>query len=189
MTRVRDIATRSGLVQVLPSSVSVSAGTASVAANGAVSFTSASNIALNDIFSSSFVNYRMMFNGVAAGNVGTSFVYRTSAGDYTTANYTWQRIYAYGSTITSQRVSSQANGLLPDFGADWSAFTADFFNPNVANVYTTCLSQGMYLPSAASPELDHNYIVAANSAQMTGIKFTAATTFTGTVRVYGYNNG
>jgi hypothetical protein len=190
MTRVRDIATRSGLVQVIPTAVTVSSGSASVAANGAVTATAAVNLALDGVFTSSFTNYRLLFNGFSSANVGCGFVYRTPSGDFTSSLYSSQRLYSYSTTTLSTRGGSLANGLLADKGQDWGSEITDFFNPNTLNVYPTHITQGLYLSTAQAPEADFFTGACATGTQMTGIKFLASgAALTGSFRIYGYNNG
>lgn len=190
MTRVRDIATRSGLVQVIPTAVTVSSGSASVAANGAVTATAAINLALDGVFTSSYTNYRLLFNGVSSANVSCTFVYRTSSGDFTSSLYSSQRLYSYSTTTQSVRGGSLASGVLPDKGQDWSSAITDFFNPNALNVYPIHVSYGLYLSTAQAPEADFFTGACATGTQMTGIKFLAGgAALTGSFRFYGYNNG
>lgn len=190
MTRVRDIATRSGLIQVIPTAVTVSSGSASVAANGAVTATAAINLALDGVFTSSFTNYRLLFNGFSSANVSCTFVYRTSSGDFTSSLYNSQRLYSYSTTTQSVRGGSLTSGVLPDMGQDWGSAITDFFNPNVLNVYPTHVSYGLYLSTAQAPEADFFTGACATGTQMTGIKFLAGgAALTGSFRIYGYNNG
>jgi hypothetical protein len=192
MTRARDLASRGGLTQIIPTSVTVSSGTASVAANGAITFSTAQNLTLDGIFSSSYRNYRLLFSGVASSNVSMNFVYRyLSSGtptDFGSLYYT-QKLYSGGSTTTSVRVSNAANGTLPDVGVDQSVHSTDFYTPNISGQYACHTSQGTYVPSVGGIEYDNFGGLCATATQMTGIKFSGAMNYTGIIHVYGYNNG
>jgi hypothetical protein len=52
---------RQGLVSIVPTSVAVGSGSASVGANGAVTFTGVSSISLNSCFTSQFNSYKIVF--------------------------------------------------------------------------------------------------------------------------------
>jgi hypothetical protein len=54
-----------GLVQIVPSSVTVASGSGSANGNGAVEFSGCSSISLNGIFSSSYDNYRILISASA----------------------------------------------------------------------------------------------------------------------------
>ena len=49
-----------GLTLLTPASIANTGGTASIGANGTVSFTSASAISLNDVFSATYTNYQIV---------------------------------------------------------------------------------------------------------------------------------
>ena len=184
---------RQGLVSVLPSSVFVSAGSASVAANGAITFSGAQNLTLDGIFSSLYRNYRLLFVGAASSNVSMNFVYRYllsgTATDFTNSVYYTQKMYSGGSTTTSVRVSAAANGTLPDVGVDQSVSSNDIYTPHISGAYTAHTSQGIYIPSVGGIEYDNFGGICAAGNQMTGIKFSGSVTYTGTIHVYGYGNG
>jgi hypothetical protein len=77
-----------GLNQIIPTSVAVGGGSASIGANGMVTTTSATtNISINGVFSSTYTNYKIVF----ALEPGTSYTsldmrLRASGTDDTTAN-------------------------------------------------------------------------------------------------------
>jgi hypothetical protein len=193
MTRARDVSTRGGLTVVIPTSVTVSAGSASVAANGAITFSTAANLTLDGIFSSSYRHYRLLFSGLSSSNVSMNFVYRYllsgTPTDYTSSHYYTQKLYSGSTTTTSVRVSAAANGTLPDVGVDQSVSSTDFYTPNISGQYACHTSQGTYVPSVGGIEYDNFGGLCATATQMTGIKFSGAMTYTGTIHVYGYNNG
>lgn len=60
----------SGLVPVVPSSVAVGSGSGSVGTNGFVSFSGATSIRLNGIFTSGYMNYRIVVSGLTSGSAG-----------------------------------------------------------------------------------------------------------------------
>jgi hypothetical protein len=99
-----------GLILMTPSSVSTTGGSASIASNGIVSFTSASAISLINTFTSSYNHYRIVINNIignAAGNINMRL--RNSSGDITGTDYFRQYISAAGTSVAAARASSQTS--------------------------------------------------------------------------------
>lgn len=100
---------KSGLVPIVPTSVTVGSGAASIAANGIVSVTTAASyLSVNGVFSSAYKNYRIKLMG--ASSVNDNYILmrlRSGSTDDTTNYYSggWQ---AYSNGVTSNW--SVANG-------------------------------------------------------------------------------
>jgi hypothetical protein len=76
-----------GLNQIIPSSVSVGSGTASVGANGKITLTSVgTNISINGVFSSTYTNYHIVYDLISASShTALNMRLRASGTDNTTA--------------------------------------------------------------------------------------------------------
>jgi hypothetical protein len=68
-----------GLVPIVPTSVSVGSGSASVNAAGLATFTGATHVTLNGVFSSAYAGYKIMFGTTANSATGTA-TYRFAQG-------------------------------------------------------------------------------------------------------------
>jgi microcystin-dependent protein len=80
--------TGSGLVPIIPSSVVVNAGSASVSANGVITFANATTISVNNCFTSAFSNYRILFDNNSATNYSDGSLQLRSGGtNLTTTTY------------------------------------------------------------------------------------------------------
>ena len=90
-----------GLVPVVPSSVVVGSGSASSGTTGLVTFTGASSVSLNSVFTSGYSNYRVLVK-VTYSNVQQAILLRlrTSGADKT-ANYYWGGSIGYVTGTTS----------------------------------------------------------------------------------------
>jgi len=129
---------KNGFILLKPTSVNVtgSSPTATINANGSVSFTNASNISLNGVFSSDYHNYRVLFSGKWSVNNGSGTWYmRLRSGgvtDATASSYNTQYLYVYSSGISSSRgASSQAGSITFE---SYNRFTniLDFYAPFIA---------------------------------------------------------
>lgn len=92
-----------GLIPVKPVSVAVAGGTAAVNTLGVVTFTNATSISLNNVFSSSYENYRIIINvDTPSATSALAARLRASGTDDTGANYLRSRfvIRANNSTAT-----------------------------------------------------------------------------------------
>ena len=174
----------SGLVPIVPSSISVSGGTATVASDGTVSFTSCTGINVNGIFSSTFKNYVMVCESETTGSACDIYGQLvTSGGTALSSGYVGGRIGVSntGSTASNWQGASGVIILSRSNGANGFAFTANIYNPFVAKqkkITTNFLEistvgvQGYTNPSTTS---------------YTNISFYAngTTMNTGTVKFYG----
>ena len=80
--------TGSGLVPIIPSSVVVNAGSASVSANGVITFANATTISVNNCFTSAFSDYRILFDNDSATNYSDGSLQLRSGGtNLTTTTY------------------------------------------------------------------------------------------------------
>lgn len=149
------------------------------------SFSAVSSVSLNNVFSATYANYRVILN---VPSVSTSsqlrLRYRLSGTD-TTTNYRWTRVEA--STQPSGPGNEQGNSdLFVDLTFMETAGSAviDIIGPQLAQ-RTFCSYQsarlGTYLYTVGGVG------VQTDSTQFDGLTiYRASGTFTGTVRVYGY---
>jgi hypothetical protein len=194
MTRSRQTAdwgSRAGLAKIVPSSVAVGSGTGSASALGTVTFSGCSSVSLNDVFSSTYTNYRIAINLTSAAASQVLMRMRVSGADNTTSNYT-AALYYLRSNI------SQANGAGFTGPANSFAIATDgnvtsyesiieIFEPFETQV-TKATQLGFY--SGYSPRQDYGIfggIVFDGTTSFTGFTLLSNSTITGTVSVYGYN--
>lgn len=178
-----------GLNKVIPTSVSVGSGSGSVDANGAVTFSGVSSLSLNGCFSSTYENYRIVVNLTSTDNNEFRWRGRTSGSDNTNANYVFQILEAYVSSVGASRTSGATYGYAGYLDASGTAsYILDFFSPQTTRA--TGMSSTVLRNYAASSPV----IMFINNGFTSTTSFDSVTlypgsgTITGTVRVYGYKN-
>ena len=95
-------AVSSGLVPIVPTSVAVGSGTGSASATGQVTFSLASSVSLNGVFSSTYQNYMVVMN-ISARSTSNYIQLRWRVGgtDNTTAEYDSQALRAITTTVSA----------------------------------------------------------------------------------------
>ena len=182
--------TTAGLTLLTPSTIANTSGTASIGTNGTVSFSAASTVSLNNVFNSTYTNYKVIFNLSlsAATYIGTRF--RVSGSDNSSSQYVYS-----GPALTSGNGVENAwsNGLTTSFlemvrvSVDTTGGTFDFQDPfETKNTLVTGLS--IWNRSSTLINSLSYFGVLKNSTSYDGFTFFPNTgTMTGTVSVYGYN--
>lgn len=173
---------------IIPTSV---AGTGvTLSAGGAVTFTGATTVSLNGVFTGQFDNYRVTWNSpTRSAAVSTGFRLRGAGTDLTSATYDYVKGLDSGTTRSISSSSSNPNFPI-DHGAaagEASNGVMDIFSPALT-ASTTGTIQASILASSACYSTQISF---ANETTASYDGFTllvSSGTFSGTVRVYGYNN-
>jgi hypothetical protein len=190
MTRSRQTAdwgSRAGLAKIVPSSVAVGSGTGSASTTGTVTFSGASSVSLNNVFSSTYDNYQIVIETTASAGAYLNFRLRVGGVDASGSNYDW------GFAMTSNLGSAfQLAGS--------SATSANICRPSATNrsmtSFTIC-NPAIARPTVLSGTVSYNDgatvgigggMGAAHSLSTAYDGFTIihSGTVTGTVSVYGY---
>jgi hypothetical protein len=171
-----------GLRLITPTSVT--GGT--IGSTGAVTFTTASSVALNGVFSSAYDNYRIVISGNMAGTALIQFRFRTGTTDDTGSNYSYAEFVSDGSASYPATATAQNIGRFAGFVAVRSAATVDVFSPFETKT-TGLITVGVR--SFTNPNQYNFYSGVNTTTSYDGINLIAQSgTMTGTVRVYGYKN-
>lgn len=177
--------TSPGLRLITPTSIAATGGSGSISANGTVSFTSASAISLNDVFSATYKNYLFLIRTTASAD-NIKIRMRVSATDDTSANYhnlglrittTVDRVASYAQTSYRIGEASTGKGAIQAviYGPFLAAVTQ--FNGLITNGFQSPMENGFHCGT-------HN--VATSYTGCTLIPESG--TMTGTVSVYGYKD-
>ena len=159
-------------------------------------FSSSAAVNLNDVFSSTYQNYRIIVNwdSHASSAAAVSLRLRVSGSDNTSANYRWSYLYfqSSGSGVTTDQNNSDTKidiGNVSTGAAGDSATIIDIFNPQTT-AYTT--AQWNFVRQHPDPFVQTRF---GNGAFGATTSFTGctlltndSTNMTGKVRVYGYSN-
>jgi hypothetical protein len=181
-----------GLVPIVPSSIVLGSGTGSVAVNGSVTFTGASTLSLNDVFSANYLNYRIniVMNQASSANTNIQGRLRVSGSDAATSYYEGGILQSGGSLAG---VNNLNQGIW-NLGRTHSA--AD---PNAH----ASISVKIFQPFLAKPTTSYTESTAWTNTETVSFRFSgfhtgltsytgltlisATGTFGGVVKVYGYN--
>lgn len=154
---------------------------------GNISFSAASSISVNGVFSSLYDNYKLIFRTLSTTNTELNMRLRSSGTDAIT-NYIWQYVYA-GITSIATAGSTATYGQIAYIGS---------FNNNISemilsgpalasNTSYVCLTA--YMNSASSVRQENWYGVHTTATAYDGATFyNNPGTMTGTLRIYGMRN-
>jgi hypothetical protein len=177
-----------GLTLLTPTSIANTGGTASIGTNGTVSFSSASAISLNDVFSTTYTHYKVVFYLVNSGFAGLQLRYRVSGSDYSGADYFTSKIYISDSfNPTKAKESSQTSSNIGPLWGGHNSYSYDIFNPFI----TTRTQIVGTLNSLVDFSTWETHLIGGllnTATSYTGFTiYPSSGNFTGSISVYGYN--
>jgi hypothetical protein len=173
-----------GMVLMNPTSIAYSGTSATLGANGQVTFSAVTSLSLNGVFTADFDNYVISISStVATGDVGLRMRLRLSGTDATT-NYVRQYLSVDGSSINAGRETSQSEAGL---GAVRTSFT----NGQTVMIYGSSLAQATAFRSIDVDGISSAYIQEWAGTHSTATAYDGVTLFptssniTGALQVYG----
>jgi hypothetical protein len=178
-----------GLVKITPTSIANSGGSASISSTGTVSFTSASAISLNNCFTSTFNNYRVLFEGAitSGGANNLNLRFRAGGSDKTAAGYhgsAYRFPYTGGVSFLHQTTS----GTTAPFGQVNVERSSYFFDVQGVNGSERAHFHGVGYHRDSSGPLIFSQAYLVNENQDGFTIYPSSVSMTGTIRVYGYRN-
>jgi hypothetical protein len=147
------------------------------------SFTAASAVNVNNCFTSTYQNYRIVVSGRPSTTNNVQFRWRVSGTDVTASNYAYIR---NGSRTTGANACDIGKWDMPDAGNTTLGNSVDVYRP-LDNKYPSFAGIGFSGESFVTFETIAAQYRAAISPDGFTI-FASTGTFTGTLRVYGYRN-
>jgi hypothetical protein len=150
--------------------------------------TAASSVSINNCFSATYDNYRIIFAGAGPNNTAFRLRWRASGSDNSTASsYTSQYLQAESTSVSAALLTDSYSRISNGDDSETVVFSADVASPFLAKP-TSFVSFGNYpLDGPARVWLEtgrHN-----QSTSYDGFTFYVASgTITGNIRVYGYRN-
>ena len=180
-----------GLAIATPTSIANSGGSASLS-GGQITFTAVNSLSLNGVFTSTFQNYRILLRptAVSGTDVIISFRLRTAGTDSATS-YGVQKTESTSGSTTSSGAAATSGRLLfttTTYG-NYAATNPDIYGPQLA-IPTLYNYMSTYLDSSGNKYVEMLGGSHHVSTSYDGITLLISSgTMTGTLRVYGYNNG
>jgi hypothetical protein len=179
-----------GLIKIVPSSVVVGSGTGSSNSLGTVTFSGASSVSLNGIFTSTYKNYRLVFNLDTASTSATITArMRASGTDNSGAIYAQMTTGFTDTNAASNRAQSSATSWTMETvtNQNFFRFSIDTFSPQVATY--TIITGGLIADNGVTYVGKSLGLLHQANTAYDGITFImSAGTFGGTILVYGYKD-
>lgn len=193
MTRARDVSSRGGLTQVVPASITVGGGSGSVSANGTINCSAITSVRINNAFSATYTNYRIALTCTASTASNSWTLMRLSANnvDHSGGEYYGSNTLFTGSTTfynattggTAGRVGLTHTGQLTSY-----EHVIEAMSPFRA-VNSSVTSTG-YWNNGSNDGAHYGVFLHNVGLSYDGFSIIPSNgTFTGQIRVYGYNNG
>lgn len=176
----------SGMILMRPTSIVVAGvgATASIGVNGSVTFTSATSLSLNGVFTSAYDNYMVVMRSNTSTTSNYQVRLRVSGTDNSTASsYTYQYIQASSTTVVAGRTTTNFGYINAGANTQRDGTTVYFYGPNLAQP-TAFRSVTMYDANSAvifDMANTHNQSTAYDGFTL----FTDIGTATGLISVYG----
>jgi hypothetical protein len=149
-------------------------------------FSAVSSVSLPDnTFTTTYDNYRMMFQGVASTNNDLNIRMRAAGVDASGANYNAQFVLGNGTSVSAARSANATSGRLFEILVANCIASIDIYNPALAVATSMFTSMGARPNSSIAIKIEttgHTLETAYDS--MTFIPTSG--TITGSVQVYGY---
>lgn len=176
---------RDGYEICVPTSVDkTGAGSsATINANGSVTFSTCETLSLNGVFSSTYDNYMIVARHSTTADYAWRIRFRAGTDNSTTNSYVFQYVFAYGTTIEGARTTTNYGQMSARGNTLRAGFVAQVYGPYLAQPtsYRTSNGDDYQNSSCFSIAGTHN-----QSASYDGITFIAsAGSFTGLICVYG----
>ena len=187
-----------GLKNVVPTSVVIGSGSATTNSNGLVTFSGATSVSLNGVFTGTYRNYKIVAKYRNSTNSNTTAIQlrmRASGTDYTSGDWVFG-----GSNTTTTSAGSVSIGTWGAWGGNLCHF--GYFTPNYSEASMEILEPNIATPTgilsntaALNTATNAHYSISFNggfnsNAVADGFTFFSANTdaITGTVQVFGYTN-
>jgi hypothetical protein len=178
-----------GLNQIVPTSVAVGSGTATVGANGMVTFTTVgTNLSINGCFNSTYTNYQIVIDADHTEEYSFFGVrMRASGTDNTTgSSYVWQSLRVSNNSLSGTRLTGTVwTDAMALAGAGTNGVQMSFFRPFEADTTGMSIFGENFSLSGAYVWNGNGYHTQNTSYDGFSITIGAGT-ITGKLRIYGW---
>lgn len=173
-----------GWVLLTPLSTDNTAGTATINANGSVTFSAIESLSLNGVFTADFMNYVVVIrHTISPSNQTVSYRLRASGSDATGSNYETQQLAGDAGVLSAARTT----GTSAFFSSSSTNLSGDVINFHKPALATETFFRNYGGSGVANGTMRDNAVIHSLSTAYDGFTFFPPATFTlsGLVRVYG----
>ena len=149
-------------------------------------FSDVSSVALNNVFSSKYDNYRLMLRASSDGNKNVQYQLRVGGFDNEESTYRQQRFGANNGTILTNQMNTSTPAF-GDLGNGISIVVCEISGPFLPQT-TSLVSSGNYNTDSIVHAMNY-YGSHETAASFDGIKMFISTSMSGSVSIYGYSKG
>lgn len=154
-------------------------------------FSAVASISFNDVFSATFLNYKIISNAKGTTGMGLNFRLRVGGVDNSSSNYRLQEITADNTSISGSRstgLTSWPNGLGIKQATERNLCILEVANPFEIE-FTAARNLNIFATSGNIEMRDFSFGINVTTS-FTGFTAIASTsTMTGSISVYGYSKG
>jgi hypothetical protein len=179
-----------GLVPVRPTTATIASGTGSANSMGVVSFTGATSVSLDGVFTSKYANYFIMWNLITTADSVPRVRLRASGVD-TTSGYTAGRLYQIDGSVGGQNNGTGGDWGLTPTGVQKFEGNMTLYKPNEAANTHGHHSSFMMSSNSSGTQIaqQHGTQGFFSATQFDGFTiYGSAGTASGTIQVFGYND-
>jgi hypothetical protein len=153
---------------------------------GSATVSAATQVSVNNVFTSQFSNYIILIEATKSGATEIQLTLRLRAGgiDDISAVYDNQYLGAFVSTVFANYSSSQIGWTLATGARNSQIANITLFSPQLATP-TRGLMNGFVTDSGGSPVIQSNGMAHRNSFQADGFTALFSAAANGTIKVYG----
>ena len=181
-----------GLKNVVPTSISVGSGSATVNSNGRVTFSSATSLSLNNVFSSTYTSYKIVLSaGAASTGTSISLRLRSSGADRSNSAYYFGGYFSREQGTTTGAWSSSgitSMTLVSVYNiANTNSVQAEINNPFDSSCGTSINWQSWNNDPSGGYGIFAGGLYATQNSN-DGLTLVSSGTMTGYISIYGYTN-
>lgn len=177
-----------GLTQIIPSSIAVGSGSGSVSSGGAVTFSGASSVSLNEIFTTSYDNYYCIMRFTTSTGAELRTRLRNAGSDNSTTNYVHQFMEAGATSVSGFRGTGQTSFYIGYSDGGTNTIMMDLIDPKSTQptgLFTRNIRNYASTPFLMIGSTGFNATTSFDGATI----YPSSGTISGIIRIYGYKNG
>jgi hypothetical protein len=176
------------LIPIIPTSVTVTGGSATVSSVGQVTATGITNIMLNGVFSSNYTSYRIVMNGAADADRGYGWRLTANGVQKSDTFYHQSLVWSGGAGVSTSVVQNQSY-IGYSLGHRYMSMSGDIHSPNSTAGLKHFYFNYSGLNSATSGVENHTVGAVMREAAYVAdgiFFFPSAGNWSGNISIYGY---